>query len=94
MTTAVLGPLFVHRLAASVGRPTETVQTALAHSRGGTLPSGIPAWVIDAAKAAFAGSLAVAFAVVAGLMVVSFLVALLVHTGSRPAERSSPVAPG
>jgi EmrB/QacA subfamily drug resistance transporter len=94
VTTAVLGPLFVHRLAAAVGQPTEGVQTVLAHTRGGTVFTEIPAWVVAAAKAAFASSLAVAFIVVAALMVVSFLVGLLVHTRRRPSGPSSPAVPG
>jgi Major Facilitator Superfamily len=94
VTTAVLVPLFVHRLAASVGRPTELVQTALARTRGGTLFSAIPPSVIAAAKAAFASSLAVAFVLVAGLMVVSFLIALLVHSHSRPSGPATPAVPG
>jgi hypothetical protein len=70
------------------------VQTVLAHTRGGTVFTEIPAWVVAAAQAAFASSLAVAFIVVAALMVVSFLVGLLVHTRRRPSGPSSPAVPG
>jgi EmrB/QacA subfamily drug resistance transporter len=82
--TAIISPLFVGRLAATVGSTSQAVQTALAQSQGGTIPTSISPQVISAAKDAFAFSLAIAYVVVVALMIVSFIVGRFVHTGRKP----------
>ena len=88
--TAVLTPLFVNKLAGSLGTTTQAVQTALAQSQGGSLPSNISPQTISAAKEAFASSLAVAYLIVVAVMVVSFFVALFLHGKGKPASPSGP----
>jgi EmrB/QacA subfamily drug resistance transporter len=86
--TAVLMPLFVNKLASSLGTTTQAVQTALAQSQGGSLPSTVSPQTISAAKEAFSFSLAISFAVVVAVMIVSFLIAFFLHSGSKPTSPS------
>jgi EmrB/QacA subfamily drug resistance transporter len=90
VVTAVLTPLFVNKLSASLGTTTQAVQTALAQSQGGSLPSTVSPQTISAAKDAFASSLAVAYLIVVAVMVLSFFVAFFLHGKSRPTSPSGP----
>jgi hypothetical protein len=92
--TAVIMPLFVNKLASSLGTTTQAVQTALAQSQGGSLPSSVSPQTISAAKEAFSFSLAIGFVVVVGIMIVSFLIAYFLHSGSKPTSPSGPPAIG
>ncbi len=91
IVTAVLTPLFVNKLSASLGTTTQAVQTALAQSQGGTLPSAASPQTISAAKEAFASSLAVAYLIVVAVMVFSFFVAFFLHGKIRPASPPNPL---
>lgn len=92
--TAVLMPLFVNKLANSLGTTAQAVQTALAQSQGGSLPSTVSPQTISLAKDAFSFSLAVSFAVVVAVMIASFITAFFLHSRSRPTSPSDPSATG
>jgi len=92
--TAVLTPLFAGRLASSIGSTSQAVQTALAHSQGGSLPTQISPETITAAKDAFASSLATSYIIVIAVMLVAFAVSLFLHSGSKPASPSGPTVIG
>jgi len=88
--TAVLTPLFINKLSASLGTTTQAVQTALAQSQGGSMPSTVSPQTISAAKEAFASSLAIGFMVVVVVMVAAFFIAFFLHSRSKPTSPSGP----
>lgn len=92
--TAMLTPLFLNKLAGSLGTTTQAVQTALAQSQGGSLPSTVSPQAISAAKEAFASSLAIAYIVVVAVMAVSFVVAFFLHGKDKPTSPSGPAVIG
>jgi EmrB/QacA subfamily drug resistance transporter len=92
--TAVLTPLFVNKLAASVGETGQAVQTALAQTQGGNLPSSVSPQVISAAKDAFASSLALSYVIVVAVMVLSVFIGLFLHSRSVPTSPSGPTVIG
>jgi EmrB/QacA subfamily drug resistance transporter len=92
--TAVLSPLFADRLAASLGTTSQSVQTALAQSQGGSLPTSLSPQTISAAKEAFSSSLAISYVIVVGVMVAAFALAIFLHSGNKPTSPSGPTVIG
>ncbi|MDY6795053.1 MAG: MDR family MFS transporter [Actinomycetota bacterium] len=92
--TAVLTPLFVNKLAVSVGETTQAVQAALAQTQGGSIPSSISPQTISAAKEAFASSLAISYVIVIAVMVASFFIGFFLHSRRKPTSPSGPTVIG
>ena len=93
VVTAVLVPLFVSRLAVTVGEPIAKVENVLAQTKGGTDPVSARPEVIAAAKEAFSWALAVSFSIIVVVMVLSLLTGLLLHSGRKPTTTDDPVVP-